>query len=126
MTHSEIVPQSKIDAHLDQVLSDADERRVRLAHEIVAEPDDRWYRQLAVNVYASLTDTPDVDTVLPAATAIELLCGYVRLRNFIEMVQEYLAYERKHQNRTPVQHQLQLRARKLRRADWGILAPVTI
>lgn len=39
----------------------------------------------------------------------------IQCMDSIEMIQEYLAYETKHQNRTPVQHQLRLRARELRR-----------
>ncbi|WP_048076823.1 polyprenyl synthetase [Halorubrum sp. AJ67] len=81
MTEPDTISSSQIDRHLENVLSDTDGVGLPLIRETVNEPDDRWYGQLVVNSYVSLTDTPDLEIVLPVAAGAELLRGYVRLRS---------------------------------------------
>jgi hypothetical protein len=81
MTEPNSISASQIDRHLENVLSDTDGVGLPLVRETVNEPDDRWYGQLVVNSYVSLTDTTDLEIILPVATGVELLRGYVRLRS---------------------------------------------
>jgi len=81
MTDADPVCPSRIDHHLESVLSDADEAGLSLVREVLHEPGDRWYGQLVVNTYVSVTDTGDPETVIPAAAGVELLRAYVRLRS---------------------------------------------
>jgi hypothetical protein len=81
MTEADPVCPAQIDRHLESVLSDTDDAGLPLVHEVVDEPSDRWYGQLVVNAYVSVTDISDPETVLPAAAGIELLRAYVRLRS---------------------------------------------
>lgn len=81
MTDPAPLQSSQIDRQLENMLGDADEIRLPLVGEVLREPRDRWYGQLAVTAYASLSEGPDLETVLPAAAGVELLRGYVRLRS---------------------------------------------
>lgn len=81
MTDPVPLSSSQIDRQLESVLSDTEEAGLPLVREVLQEPRDRWYGQLVGHAYVSLTDTRDPETVLPAATGVELLRGYVRLRN---------------------------------------------
>jgi hypothetical protein len=45
-----------------------------------------------------------------------ILAG-IRCMRSVETVQQYLAYENQHRNRTPVQSNLRMRARELRREE---------
>ena len=81
MTDSHPINESQIERHFEQVLSDADETSLPLVQDVLQESPDRWYGQLVVTVYDSLSDHRGREDVLPAATAIELLRGYVRLRS---------------------------------------------
>jgi geranylgeranyl pyrophosphate synthase len=81
MTEPDRISSSQIDRHLENVLSDTDEVGLPLVRETVNKPDDRWYGQLVANSYVSLTDTKDLEIVLPVAAGVELLRGYVRLRS---------------------------------------------
>ncbi|WP_323192231.1 polyprenyl synthetase [Halostella sp. PRR32] len=75
--------RAEIDSHLESVLKPADKDRLTAARETVDEYDDRKYGQLLMLSFESIA-TPasrDPGTVLPAATAVELLRGYCRLRS---------------------------------------------
>lgn len=63
------------------MLNDADEASLPLVRDVLEKPPNRWYGQLVVNVSDSLSDRQDPEIVLPAAAAVELLRGYVRLRS---------------------------------------------
>lgn len=86
MTDSHPVHPSQIERHLEQVLSDADEASLPLVRDVLQESPDRWYGQLVVSVYDSMSDRQDREVVLPAAAAIELLRGYARLRSRLLVV----------------------------------------
>lgn len=81
MTDTDPVHPPKIERHFEQVLSNADKINPPLVRDVLQESPDRWYGQLVVSVYDSLSDRQDREAVLPAAAAIELLRGYVRLRS---------------------------------------------
>ncbi|MFC6825783.1 polyprenyl synthetase [Halopelagius fulvigenes] len=72
---------ARIDAQLASVACTADQAGVTLVRRTLEELDDRWYGKFVVGVYGSLADAPDIEAVIPAATAIELLRGYCRLRS---------------------------------------------
>jgi geranylgeranyl pyrophosphate synthase len=81
MTDTEPVHPSQIERHFEQVLSTGDEANLPLVHDVLDDSPDRWYGQLVVTVYDSLSDHQDREDVLSYAAAVELLRGYVRLRN---------------------------------------------
>jgi len=81
MTDTEPVHPSQIERQFKQVLSTADEANIPLVQDVLDDSPDRWYGQLVVTVYDSLSDHQDRENVLPYAAAVELLRGYVRLRN---------------------------------------------
>jgi geranylgeranyl pyrophosphate synthase len=81
MTDTEPVHPSQIERHFKQVLSTPDEANFLLVQDVLDDSPDRWYGQLVVTVYDSLSDHQDREDVLPYAAAVELLRGYVRLRN---------------------------------------------
>jgi hypothetical protein len=81
MTESDSVRPAQIDRHIERVLSDTDEVGLPLVRDVLFESSDRWYGLLVVAVYDSLADSRGTETVLPAAAAIELLRGSVRLRS---------------------------------------------
>jgi geranylgeranyl pyrophosphate synthase len=81
MTDTDTVYPSQIKRHFQQVLSTADEANLPLVQDVLHESPDRWYGQLVVTVYDSLSDRQDREDVLPYAAAVELLRGYVRLRS---------------------------------------------
>ncbi|QIO25317.1 hypothetical protein [Haloarcula sp. JP-L23] len=64
---------------------------------------------------AVLADLPP-ERLLASDQLQPILAG-IQCMDSIEMIQEYLAYETKHKDRTQVQHQLRLRARELRRGN---------
>lgn len=69
-----------IDSRLETVLESARGDHLEPARTSIVDRDDRWYGQLVVLVYNSVAETPDETSVLHAATAMELLHGYCRLR----------------------------------------------
>lgn len=75
---------TKIDNHLETVLEAADSGCLAAARATMETYDDRWYGQLLTVSYDSVAQrratTPDTESIMPAATAIELLYGYCRLR----------------------------------------------
>lgn len=73
--------RAEIDRHLETVLKSADRDCLELARATMEEWDDRWYGQLLALSYDSMADTSNTETVHLAATAIELLRGYCRLRS---------------------------------------------
>jgi len=81
MTDPAPVRSLQIDRQLEEVSNDADEAGLALVREILQEASDRWHGRLVVNVYDSLSNHRNPDPVVHAATAIELLWGYVRLRS---------------------------------------------
>jgi hypothetical protein len=81
MTDTDPVYPSQIECYFEQILSTADGANLPLVQDILHESPDRWYGQLVVKVYDSLSDCQNREDILPAAAAIELLRGYVRLRN---------------------------------------------
>lgn len=70
-----------IDAQIEEVLGDVGTRRLPLVRKVIDDVPDRWYGQLLAESYATAVDEVESDDVLPAAVAIELLRGYVRLRS---------------------------------------------
>lgn len=72
--------RTQIDGRLERALSSADSGRLAPAWTTISERDNRWYGQLLALSHNSVATTPMRSSVLPAATAIELLRGYVRLR----------------------------------------------
>lgn len=72
--------RTEIDSRLELVLDTADNCRLAPASATILERDNRWYGQLVALSHNSLATTPDRPEVVPAATAIELLRGYLRLR----------------------------------------------
>jgi len=81
MTDAHPVDPSQIERHFEQVLSSADEANLTLVRDVLEETPDRWYGQLVVSAYDSLSGRQDREAALPAAAAVELLRGYVRLRS---------------------------------------------
>jgi len=73
--------RTELDRRLEAALAAADAGGLSLARSTVLECPDRWFGQLAALSYDAVADAPDSDAVLPAATAVELLRGYCRLRN---------------------------------------------
>jgi len=92
MTDSNPNHSPRIERHLERVFRDADEVGLSLVRDVLDEPPGRWYGQLVVNTYDSLSDQQDPETIIPAAGAIELLRGYVRLRSrlFITHTDEHV------------------------------------
>ncbi|QLH79655.1 polyprenyl synthetase [Halosimplex rubrum] len=76
-----VVPRSAIESRLESALDGADGAGLALARETVEAAEDRWYGQLVAGAYRSLADEPDTERAVPAAAAVELLCGYCRLRS---------------------------------------------
>lgn len=66
----------RIEAALDSDPRDG----LATAREIMDERDERWYGLLLALSYDAVAEPPDVEPVVPAAAAIELLGGYCRLR----------------------------------------------
>jgi len=70
-----------------------------------------------------MSDTPDpiLDKLPPErlldADHLQPIVAGINCMHSIETVQQYLAYENKHQNRTPVQSRLRERAREIRRDE---------
>lgn len=91
MTDSQPVNPTLIERYLEPVRNNADEASLPLVGEVLQKSPDRWYGQLVVSVYDSLSDRQDPEAVLPAAAAIELLRGYVRLRSrlFVSLTDEH-------------------------------------
>ncbi|MGB9965629.1 polyprenyl synthetase [Halobacterium hubeiense] len=72
--------RAALDRRLDAVLT-ADAGGLSLARATVLDAPDRWFGQLVALSHDAVADAPEPDAVLPAATAVELLRGYCRLRN---------------------------------------------
>ncbi|AJF27920.1 hypothetical protein SG26_19325 (plasmid) [Haloarcula sp. CBA1115] len=70
-----------------------------------------------------MSDTPDpiLDKLPPErlldADHLQPIVAGINCMHSMETVQRYLAYENKHQNRTPVQSRLRERAREIRRDE---------
>lgn len=79
-----------LDAALAGALGEDGEHGLHVARDVIDTPADRWYGQLAVRTYTSVVDSPDIDVITPAATAIELLRGYTWIRNqsLIQLTEE--------------------------------------
>lgn len=56
MTEPDPVHPSQIDRHIQRVLSDEETAELPLVHETLHESRDRWYGQIVVNVYETLSD----------------------------------------------------------------------
>lgn len=82
MTRTEMLSERRleIDRRLEEALEQAGRNRLGPVRSTITERDDRRYGQLVTQVHDSIAATPDRETVLPAATAIELFRGYARLR----------------------------------------------
>ncbi|CQH56586.1 homolog to bifunctional short chain isoprenyl diphosphate synthase [Halobacterium hubeiense] len=72
--------RTELNRRLDATLASADAGGLSLARSTVLECPDRWFGQLVALSYDAAADAPDADAALPAATAVELLRGYCRLR----------------------------------------------
>jgi len=81
MSESDRIGASEIESQIKEVLRDTDTIGLPLVRNVVQESRDRWYGQLAVSVYDSLSEHNDDGDILPAAAAIELLRESVRLRS---------------------------------------------
>jgi hypothetical protein len=81
MSESDRIGSSEIERQIKVVLRDTENVGLPLVRNVLQESRDRWYGQLAVSVYDSLSEHKDYEDVLPAAAAIELLRESVRLRN---------------------------------------------
>lgn len=73
--------RTELDRRLEAMLASADAGGLSLARSTVLECPDRWFGQLVALSHDAVAEAPDSDAVLPAATAVELLRGYCRLRN---------------------------------------------
>ncbi len=84
--------RTELDRRLEAMLASADAGGLSLARSTVLECPDRWFGQLVALSHDAVTDAPDPDAVLPAATAVELLRGYCRLRtDLLTDLAEYAA-----------------------------------
>ncbi|WP_115864406.1 isoprenoid biosynthesis enzyme family protein [Halorussus litoreus] len=81
MSEFDRIGSSEIEHQIEVELRDTDKVGPPLVRNVLQEPRDRWYGQLAVRVYDSLSEHKDYEDVLPAAAAIELLRESVRLRS---------------------------------------------
>jgi hypothetical protein len=81
MSESDRIGSPEIQRQINIVLRDTDKVSLPLVHDVLQESRDRWYGQLAVIVYDSLSEHRDYEDALPAAAAIELLRESVRLRS---------------------------------------------
>lgn len=80
MNSSRPVPRESIEARLEEALPESERGGLGAAREAVAAFDDRWFGQFAIASYRSVAGTGACEPALPAATAIELLRGYSRIR----------------------------------------------
>ncbi|MFC6723230.1 polyprenyl synthetase [Halobium palmae] len=81
MNDKHSIPPERIDAELERIANQAAEAGLAPVRQTLEAFDERWYGQLVVRVYESLANQPTTDTIVPGATAIELLRGYCRLRS---------------------------------------------
>lgn len=83
--HSFADHRAEIDSHLETVLGAAESDCLASARATMETYDDRRYGQLVALSYDSVAErrdnTSETESILPAATAIELLRGYCRLRS---------------------------------------------
>jgi len=79
MSKSDRIGSAEIERQIETVLGDTVD--LPLVRNVLQESRDRWYGQLVVSVYDSLSEHDDYEDVLPAAAAIELLRESVRLRS---------------------------------------------
>lgn len=75
------ISDAQIEARLRENLGVADSGCLSVAVETVHEPTDRLYGQLVAGTYTALAGTSDLDSVLSAAAAVELLRGYLSVRS---------------------------------------------
>lgn len=80
MKHSASVSEADIETRLKTILDDVNTPELALARKTVIETPDRWYGRLVAESSNAITPTVDSETILSAATAVELLRGYGRLR----------------------------------------------
>ena len=73
--------RAQIEHRFKTLLSGVDDVNIPLAHTVLDQLDDRWYGILAVRVYDAASKGDDIDPVIPAATGVELLRAYIRLRS---------------------------------------------
>lgn len=72
---------SDVDRRIDAALRAGDGGGASLARSVATTYDDRWYGQLVLRSNQAVRDGMDVETIVPAATAVELLRGYCRVRS---------------------------------------------
>lgn len=80
---SSVERRMAIDDRLETALPSASDSPLELARETVLQADDRCYGQLLIGSYDSCPGPPATEPILAAATAVELLCGYCRLRELL-------------------------------------------
>jgi hypothetical protein len=78
---SSIASALQRERHIEGVFRDTDAVDLQLVRDVIEESRDRWYGQLVVGVYESLSEHDSYEAVLPAAAVIELLGESIRLRN---------------------------------------------
>ena len=81
MSESDYNRSSEIQRYIRKAFRDMDKVSLPLVRNILQESGDRWYGQLVVSVYGSVSEGKEYEEVLPAAAAIELLRESVRLRS---------------------------------------------
>jgi len=91
MTDSDCIGSPEIEEQIKRVLRDTDKVDLPLVSNVLQESRDRWYGQLAVSAYDSLSEHEDDEDILPVAAAIELLRESVRLRSrlFVTLTNEH-------------------------------------
>lgn len=72
--------RAELDRRLDAALDVPDGTSLDLARSTVLDRPDRWYGQFVALSHDAIADARGGDAVLSAATAVELLRGYCRLR----------------------------------------------
>lgn len=71
---------SEVDRRIDAALQPGDGGGASLARSVATASDDRWYGQLVLRSNQAVRNTVDVEAIVPAATAVELLRSYCRVR----------------------------------------------
>lgn len=72
---------SDVDRRIDAALQPGDGGGASLARSVATASDDRWYGQVVLRSHQSVRDSGEAETIVPAATAVELLRGYCRVRS---------------------------------------------
>ena len=81
MSESDRLGASAIERRITVALGDVDDVGLPLVRNVLDEPRERWYGQLMVRVYDSLSEHEAPEEILPAAAAVELLRESIRLRS---------------------------------------------